>query len=350
MAYIPMQRPTFEAAIRDAGSAKRDARLSAADRLASPPQGFEKEAAEALAILADDSDAAIRRTALMGLGELEAGAAHLELVLMRFEDGAPAVRQAAVIAAGRHGGQDAEDAIRNALGSDYPDMRFQAVMSVFELGLDGAAGLIGGLLEDDDAEVRAHAAEALGKLGDAGAAAGLAGLLDDEEKLVRYEAALALASLDDDRGVEVLTEALHAPETAIAAAMALGEIGATAAREDLGAIAKKKLLSPLMRAAVGGALARIGDPRGVPALRSAMHALRADGRGLAVQLAGELELFDLAEDLATLSRRPRGADPVVIAEALGRLAGESDVAREALEAMARGADEEGAAAAREALS
>jgi hypothetical protein len=80
-----------------------------------------------------------------------------------------------------------------------------------------------------------------------------------------------------------------------------------------------------------------------------MHAFRSDGRGLAVQIAGELALTDLAEDLAELSRRPRGADPVVIAEALGRLAGESPIAKSALEVMARGSDEEGAAAAREAL-
>jgi HEAT repeat protein len=348
-ALIPMQRPTFEAAIRDAGSKKREARLAAADRLSSPPRGLEAEAAEALAILADDGDAAIRRTALLSLGALDAGRAHLELVLLRFDDGEPPVRQAAVIAAGRLGGDDAETAIREALESAHPDMRFQAVMSVVEIELHDATALVTARLRDDDVEVRAHAAEGLGKLGDPAAKEALAKALEDDAKLVRYEAALALASLDDARGVEVLREALHAPETAIAAAMALGDVRAENAREDLAQIAKRMLLSPLMRAAVGGALCRLDDDRGVAALRGAMHALRADGRGLAVQLAGELKLVALAEDLATLARRPRGADPVTIAEALGRLAGESAIARRALEEMARGDDEEGARAAQEAL-
>ncbi len=348
---IPMQRPTFEAAIRDAGSRKREARLAAADRLGSPPTGLEAEAAEALAILADDPDPAIRRTALLALGGLEdAGRAHLALVLLRFDDGDPAVRQAAVIAAGSLGGDEAAGAIRDALESPHPDMRFQAVMSVVELDLEDTAHLVRARLSDDDAEVRAHAAEALGKKGDEEASEALAKALDDEAPLVRYEAALALASLGDDRGAAVLREALHVPETAIAAAMALGDVRAESAREDLAAIAKRKLLSPLMRAAVGGALCRLDDARGVAALRAAMHALRADGRGLAVQLAGELALFELAKDLATLARRPRGTDPVTLAEALGRLAHESDVARSALEEMAQSGDEESAAAAREALS
>jgi hypothetical protein len=167
--------------------------------------------------------------------------------------------------------------------------------------------------------------------------------------LVRHEAALALAGLGDDRGAAVLMDALDAPEAAIAAAMALGELRVERAREPLAKIAGRFWISPLMRAAVGGALARLDDPRGISALRAAMHALRADGRGLAVMIAGELVLDALAEDVAVLARKPRGADPVVVAETLGRLAPRSAAARAALEDMARGDDPEGAAAAKAAL-
>jgi len=343
-----MRRPTFAAALNDVRAKGRDARLAAAERLSSPPEGQRAEAERGLAILADDPDPAVREHALEGLGYLDAEG-QLPLILARFEDGSPPVRQAAVIAAGRLGGEDAERAIREALESPHADLRFQAVMSVALLAPPDATVVIAKLLDDDDAEVRAHAAEALGKLGDAGAADTLAAVLDDEDPEVQREAAFALASLGDSRGVSQLIEALGKPETAIAAAIALGEIEAEEAREDLAAIAARFLLSPLMRAAVGGALCRLSDPRGVIALGAALGAMRSDGRGLAAETIGELRIVELAEDLAALATRPRGTDPVVVAIALGRLAKDSAVAKDALMAMAATAqDEEAAQAARDA--
>ncbi len=343
-----MGRPTFAAALTDVRAKGRTSRLAAAERLASPPEGKHAEAEEGLAILADDLDAAVREHALRGLGYLDAES-QLPLILARFEDGVPSVRQVAIITAGHLGGPVAEHAIREALESRHADVRFQAVMGVASLALPDATQVIAPLLADADAEVRAHAAEALGKLGDRGAADALAAMLDDDEAEPRREAALALASLGDPRGVTQLRQALEDPETAIAAAMALGELEADEAREDLAAIAGRFMLSPLMRAAVGGALSRLSDPRGTTALRAALRALRSDGRGLAAETIGELRIVELAEDLAALSIRPRGTDPVVIAIALGRLAEKSAVARKALEAMASAAqDEEAAQAARDA--
>jgi hypothetical protein len=63
----------------------------------------------------------------------------------------------------------------------------------------------------------------------------------------------------------------------------------------------------------------MGDPRGVDALRAVLRALRADGRGLAVELVGALHLTELRAELERLARRPRGVDAQSVARALRQL-------------------------------
>ena len=145
-------------------------------------------------------------------------------------------------------------------------------------------------------------------------------------------------------GYSALIEALDDKERVFEAAWALGELKIEEAREPLFKVAQSVLKPLATKAAAAAALVRLGDRRGVPLLRSVLRAFRSDARSYAVELVGELGLSVLADDVAALAIRPRGADPVVVAKALGKLAAESPRAREALSAMAKRDDEAGQAA------
>lgn len=340
---FPQQRPRFSAALRDVGAKGARARALAAATLSDPPEGREEEAKEALRTLADDASAEVRGAALAGLGRLRDEGA-LDLVLARFDDGDPMVRQIAIIAAAEIGDRRAVDALEEALSDARPDVRFQAVASLATLAPEEAAGPLAALAEDPDPEVRAHLADALGSLERPEAREPLARMLKDASREVRRAAAIGLARAGDARGASVLVDALDDRERCFEAAWALGELRVEEAREPLARVAGS-LLKPLAaKAAAAAALVRLDDPRGVPALRAVLTALRSDARSYAVQLVGELRLAELAGEVAALVDRPRGADPVVVAEALGRMAAESPRARSALAVLARRDDEAGRAA------
>lgn len=341
MSYLPPQlAPTMEAAFRDVTAKRPESRAAAAEALSSVGAEDRERARAAIRPLLDDAAPVVRVAALAALGRLHDEAA-LDAILARTRDEDPTVREVALIAASEIGGERALEAVHHALASDRPEMRFQAVAALALLAPDRARSHLLLRLEDDDARVRAHAAAALGGLEDdhAGTRRALAERLGDPSAEVRAEAALALARLGDARAIPELRRLLDHPDRALAAAEGLGALHAEEAREELATIARA-LLRPLMiKAAAAGALARIGDPRGVEALRAVLRALRADGRTYAVVVAGELALEALAPDLAALAERPRGADPVAIAEALAQLSHPD--ARAALARMARREDEAG---------
>lgn len=322
-------------------------RALAAASLGDPPEGREDEAVEGLLVLADDVDASVRGAALASLGRLGDEKA-LDIILARFEDGDPMVRQLALIAAADLGDPRAIGPLERALDDPRPDVRFQALASLAVLAPDRAAGPLAALAHDEDENVRAHLADVLGSLERKEAAETLAKLLDDPSVFVRRAAAVALARIGDRRAGSALIEALDDKERVFEAAWGLGELQITEAREPLHRVAQSFFKPLATKAAAGAALVRLGDPRGVAVLRAVLKAFRSDARSYAVQLVGELGLAELAEDVAALAIRPRGADPVVVARALGKLADRSSRAREALERMAARDDEAGDAA-REAL-
>ncbi len=344
---FPPQRPHFAAALRDVTARAPRSRALAAASLGEPPEGSEEAAVEALLILADDADATVRGAAIASLGRLGDERA-LEVVLGRFDDGDPMVRQIALIAAADLGDDRAIPALTRALRHERPDMRFQALASLAVLAPDQAAAPLAKLAGDPDEEVRAHLADVLGSLERREAGPTLAQLLDDGSISVRRAAAIALARIGDDRGAAALIEALDDKERVFEAAWALGELRVEGAREPLFKVAQSVLKPLATKAAAAAALVRLGDRRGVPLLRAVLRAFRSDARSYAVELVGELGLAVLADDVAALAKRPRGADPVVVAKTLGKLAAESPRAREALVAMAIRDDEAGQAA-REAL-
>jgi HEAT repeat protein len=331
---LPPLRPHFDAALRDASSRNARARALAAEALGDAPDERADEAKIALRTLADDTSRDVRAAALSSLGRLRDRGA-LELVLARFDDGDATVRQVAVMAAGEIGDPRAMHALRAALRDPRPELRFQAVASLATLAPDDAVSALAERVDDEDPEVRAHLADALGALERPEAAAPLARLLKDTVPAVRQGAAIGLARLGDARGVPELVQTLEDKDRCFEAAWALGELRAEAAREPLARIAQSFLRPLATKAAAAAALVRLDDPRGTEVLRAVLRAFRSDARSYAVQLVGELRLTALVDDVAALVDRPRGADPVVVAEALGKLAEQDGTARSALERLAR---------------
>lgn len=342
---FPPQVPRFEAALADARSPRAQSRLLAVHALSTPPDGQRDAACAALRPLAGDTESAVRCIALAALGELRDADA-LDTVLAHFDDPVAEARELAVIAAGRIGGDRAVRALRRALRDERPEVRFQAVESYAEASPDDASGVLVAMLGDADPKVREHVLDALGALEDAAVAHAIAAALEDASGSVRYSAALALSRLGDARGVKVLVTALEDRDRVLSACEALAPLVADAAaasiaREPLAAVAKKLLAPLVVKAGAAGALAAMGDPRGETTLREVLRAWRADGRSYAAELAGRHGVVGLAEELAALSEKPRGADPVVVARALTRLAGESDVAKRAVAELAKRDDEVG---------
>jgi HEAT repeat protein len=341
---LPPLPPHFHAALRDVEAKRPESRMAAAERLGRAEGEDERRAAlPGLARLAKDAHAGVRAAALAGLGLL-ADESQLEVVQAGLDDPFPEVREFAALALAQIGGEHALSALTLALTHQAAEVRFHAATALAELDPEHAAPHLIALLEDPDHEVRASAVSALASLGEPHLAGHLAGALEDAANNVQLEAALALASLGDARAEPRLLTALQAGERVIEAAESLARLGCKRAREPLAKIALSWLGSPAARAATGAALTKLGDPRGVRALRRVLHALRGDARSYAVELTRDLGVNDFVEDLAKLAQRPRGADLLTVVDALGSYAPSSPEARAALESLAARDDSVGHAA------
>ncbi|MCB9591415.1 MAG: HEAT repeat domain-containing protein [Sandaracinaceae bacterium] len=334
---FPPLRPKLSAALRDVTSKNERARAAAAEALGSAPEDRAEEARVALRPLLDDPMSSVRCAAIASLGQLK-DAESVEVIIARFEDGDPTVRQVALIAAGEIGDERAIPALERGLRRPDAEVRFQAVASLALVQGEASIRRLTDLVDDEDHEVRAHLADALGSLETAAAIPPLRQLLADEDRRVREAASIALARCGDDSGADELVLLLTDRDRCFEAAWALGELKVEAAKDPLHRLATA-LLKPLtVKAAAAAALVRIGDPRGEPLLGSVLTALRSDARGYAAQLVGELGLISLAPEVAKLADRPRGADPMVVAEALAKLADRSEDARLALGRLAERTD------------
>jgi HEAT repeat protein len=328
--------PNFEAALRDVHARRPESRIAAAERLAEPEPKRKEEAARALVALSNDRDARVRAAGVRGLQEL-GDPRVLDDLLARLEDADPLVREIAVVAVGAVGGPETCQALRTALRSRHPEVRFQAVVSYVETCPEPQLSALKPLLRDEDAKVRANAARAAARLGDE-ARAELHRALADADAIVRAEVALGLARIGEAPDAEALRSALGDPELLPEALEAIAALELRSLQEDAAAIAQS-LLQPLAhKVAAARALIRLGDARGLPALRSVLRAFRADARSFAVQVVGELRLRELTPELLRLSRWPRGVDPEVLANALAELLGHDPAARSGLQRLARRRD------------
>lgn len=346
MSFLPKPLlPSLEAAFRDVNAKREEARAAALEVLSHVAEEDRDRAIVAIRPLVTDPSALVRIAALTAIGRLHDHDS-FDQVRACLADEDRAVRQVALITISDLGGERALEITRFSLTSERPELRFQAIAAIAILAPERAHALILPGLGDDDAWVRAHAAEILGSLGEHPAAKrALVPCLEDPDPDVRTEAALALATMGDHRALPHLHRLLENPNRALPAVEHLGTLGEqvgklpAALRDDLARIASAFLKPLLLQAAASAALVRVRDPRGIAGLRRVLHAWRADGRTYAVVAIGEQRIEALLPDLIALSRRPRGADRVAIAEALACFTNAS--ARDALQEMARVDDEAG---------
>jgi HEAT repeat protein len=345
--------PSLEAAFRDVTAKRDEARAAALEVLGSVADADRDRAIVAVRTLIDDSSALVRIAALAATGRLR-DEDSFDRVAARLSDTDRTVRQVALIALSELGGPRALEIALVTVESDSPEMRFQAIAALAVLAPERAHEWIHPKLLDEDAHVRAHAAEVLGSLGDhPKTREALARCLEDQDREPRIEAAIALATMGDRRALPHLHRLLEDPTRALVAAEHVGALGAligtvpNAIRDDLARIAHAFLKPLMLQAAASVALVRLGDDRGIEGLRRVLGAWRADGRTYAVVAIGEHRMEALIPELIALSVRPRGADPVAIAEALGQFTNAS--ARDALSRMAR-SDNEAGLRARELIS
>ncbi|MDB4989915.1 MAG: repeat protein [Myxococcaceae bacterium] len=345
---LPPLAPNFGAALRDVHAVRAESRMAAAERLGRAEGAELEPAITGLSELAADVHPGVRATALAALG-LIGGEEQLDVVLAAFDDEAPEVRELAAVAAAQIGGEAALTYLTRALQSEQPEVRFQAVSGVAELAPDEASALLLPLLSDPDAEVRAQVIGSLAELGEPHLAGHLAHALGDRSDDVRLEAALALARLGDPRAEAPLLQALYARNRVADVARALSQLGCIKACDPIAEIAGSFFLPPHLRAELGAALVKLGDPRGAPALKRVLSGLRSDARSYAVELAREVDAQDVVPELARLATRLRGVDPFTLVEALANFAERAPEASSALARLAQRGDAVGEAARRAVL-
>jgi HEAT repeat protein len=341
---LPPLPPNFEAALRDVRGRRVESRLAAAERLGRADGDERARAIEGLRVLSADAHPGVRATALAALGGLGAREA-LELVLTALHDTMPEVRELAALAAAQIGGDEVVAAMRAALGSPAPEVRFQAVAALADLAPEQASRDLLPLLNDPDPEVRGQVVAGLSSLDEPHLAGHFAGALEDENPSVRLEAALALAALDDKRGELELLRALLARERLLEVSGALAQLRCERAQEPLARMAGSLFTSPHVRAATGAALIRLGDARGIAALRRVLTGFRPDARSYAVELVGDTQALALLPQLVGLVQRPRGVDAMTLVDALAQFS-EEPGAQAALRELGARADEAGERARR----
>lgn len=269
---------TFDAALRDLGSAKPDVRRSAAEDLAAAGQSDPSRAADALAPLLRDRDPRVRRAAVVTLGALDARD-HVDALAACFDDDDSETRQHAVMSLGEVAGDAARATLRGALSHAQPDVRFQALLALARVAPDEAAPVALKNLRDDDPWIASAGAQVLGTLGEADGALRctlrepLIAALDTARPRVAVCAALALEALGEPDGFGVLRafvrREVRVPDDdevdlLVEAIDRLGEADVARydeARDALSMHASKLLPSPLKRRAQES-LARLDARRG----------------------------------------------------------------------------------------
>jgi HEAT repeat protein len=380
--FLPPLPPKWSAALRDVTAQRTDSRIAAASRLGQPVDAAQiAEAHDALSRLSADPDARVRASAITALGELveasdaiapQPGSTELaadsappltaaqigtgaslrasigRMLHARLTDSDTGVRELAALGLAELGWEIAATALVEALRSEHPEVRFQALTAAAQSSTPDAAERVLSLLDDPDPFVRTAAVRAAGMLAPAarpdGMTAKLEAALRDPAYPVRCEAGIALAEEAHPDATDALLEALSDPEHLLDALDVAPQLPDERVRERVAFMATAVLGSRLITAAAGRALARMHDPRGFSVLRDLLTGFRTQGRTLAVQTIGELRLSELAHELVRLSERPRAVDPAALATSLANLAERDPGAAQALQKLASRSDGYGQAA------
>jgi HEAT repeat protein len=123
----------------------------------------------------------------------------------------------------------------------------------------------------------------------------LANLLDDPHEPVRAGAALSLARLGDSRGTKVLINLVkERGDLAMDAALALGELGACEALDEMHRISAQLFTSKELKAMIAAAIARCQDARGTAILTDMLDSKQQRSRMAALGALTRLPIVDMA--------------------------------------------------------
>lgn len=195
-------------------------------------------------------------------------------------DANPAVRFAALVAVGKLQITELADAAEDLLRDQNPSVRAAAIYALRSCGRNADLNPIVPLLASDNPSTRANAAMVIGYLGDDQALPMLADMAgmpmprasSAEREWVRLQFAESMIRLDPDNAEVLATirAALYSPmdDLRILAIQILGEVGDRSVLEGLAYMVEDD--NPIqVRIAAAQAIARMGDPRGGPALIAA---------------------------------------------------------------------------------
>jgi HEAT repeat protein len=149
--------------------------------------------------------------------------------------------------------------------------------------------------------------------------AALASRLEDGSFRVRFESARGLAALHHPAGLEVLCQALKDDALRFRALGALAELGDERGLPAVRAIFQRWFLSGFDRTHAAGTLAKLGDPQGLEYLIKRVGKRRGMDRGLAIELLGELKAEGAYALLEGILKSPKDGFRGAAARGLGRL-------------------------------
>ena len=314
-----------------------------------------ERAVAALGRVLSDPDADVRAAAAEALGVSGTQAAVMPL-LGHLDDSVPNVRAAVVKALARLGDRRAVVPLIGKVQDTRPSVRQAVAEALGELGDDRASSALVLALRDVSEDVRIAALLALGKLGSDQSVLAITSMLEAETRSpVRAAALDSLAAIGSERGLDTLVETLDSKgsEDRRVAREAIGRVGAKAMPKleqclvgqpsallaagcvrALGEIGEGvdpgAVVGALRRGVVKPrpalrALARLGDPRGLPTVLE--HLFDADPFVRRAAIDAAVELLDPAKPdgravepivRALDAARRNKAERVALASLLGR--------------------------------
>jgi len=171
----------------------------------------------------------VRAEAVRVLAEISKSTSSKEVLRKVLSDPDGRVRDASAVALARLGEGTGLEDFAEALGSEDPAIRVQAVQALGDSGMPALAEPVGGLADDPEWRVRCEVMAALGRLGGEAALPGLRKGLDDQNELVRSKAVEALGPVGSKDALPWLREAraragnVYVELLTIAAMVRLGE-------------------------------------------------------------------------------------------------------------------------------
>lgn len=336
--WSPLPR-SASATLRDAAHPKARVRLSAIGDLVRWAQTDEAEpfVERLLGLLEKDDDVEVRAAAALGLADAEVHAA-LPSLLRVAALAPPRVRQMALVAIGElghPGDDDALGAVRVALASEAPALRFQGLVAAGRLMPRAElASWLGEALADPEARLRYIACRIVEErfFADADSEEALRAELErqlvprlvDADRDVVLAAAVLLAPRGSEAARRVLVDALNRQrsfgqiEDEQAAIELCAELGLSAARPGLSARAFGGVLGGASALAFQArvALAKMGDERARRHILRGLSSFRRAVRAQSVAAAGLARLEAARPRLMQLRDEGRSVDPSSVAEAL----------------------------------